>query len=141
MKKGIRFHVLLCMLLISVLFLISGCGSQEEENTPNVETISITLSIDYPNKSNRTDINEVAFKLEEDTTVLQLIELYGSVNNLPILVDTTHSTLEGINGVDNGVYWKKGEWQFTINGKYTTKAEGEKALKNGDSVQFIYVKE
>lgn len=141
MKKGIRFHVVLCVLLVSVLFLCSGCSSQEEEATPNVETINITLSIDYPNQSNRTDIKEVAFKLEEDTTVLQLIELYGNVNNLSILVDTTHSTLEGINGVNNGAYWKKGEWKFTINEKFTSKPEGEKTLENGDFVQFIYVKE
>lgn len=141
MKKKLSLYACLCILLLSALCLFTGCSQQQTEETPDIETVNITLSIDYPKKSSRTDIHEVSFRLEEDTTVLQLIELYGNVNNLSVLVDTTQSTLEAINGVQNGIFWKDGTWKFKINGKYTTKSENEILLEDSDHLEFIYVKE
>ena len=129
-----------CLLAVFLLCFVSACSDKTEIEEPEIDSIDITLSIDYPKVSKRTDILEVPFKLEENTTVLQLIELYGNVNNLPVLVDTTHLTLEGINGVQNGILWDEGVWKFTIDGKYTTHAESEKVLEDGDNVKFIYIK-
>lgn len=132
--------MVLCLLTVFLLCFASGCSDKDQNEEPAVESVDITLSIDYPKSSNRTDIREVPFKLEENSTVLQLIEVYGNVNNLPVLVDTTHATLEGINGVQNGILWKNGTWKFKINGKYTSKAENEQVLEHEDFVEFIYVK-
>lgn len=140
MKKGILVNLILCVLLISSILLISSCGTGEVEEAPSVTSIDIKLSIDYPKKSNVADIQQVPFKIEEDTTVLQAIQLYGNVNDISILVDTTHSTLEGINNVANHVLIKDAEWEFKINDKYVSKSESEYVLKSGDSVEFIYVK-
>ena len=142
MKKKLSLYACLCILLLSVLCMFTSCSEQPtEDKAMDIQSINITLSIDYPKKSTRSDINEVPFRLEEDTTVLQLIELYGNVNNLPILVDTTHSTLEAINGVQSGIFWKDGQWKFTVNGKYATKSESEKLVEDGDFVKFIYVRD
>lgn len=141
MKKKLCFGMMCCILLVSMLCLFTGCSSQQEAETTDIESIAVTLTIDYPKKSNRTDIREVPFRVEEETTVLQLIELYGNVNNLQVLVDTTNSTLEGINGVQSGIFWKDGEWKFMINDKYTTKSESENLLENGDALKFVYVRD
>ena len=140
MKNRTKLKMVLCLLTLFLLCFASGCSDKDQNEEPAVESVDITLSIDYPKSSNRTDIREVPFKLEENTTVLQLIEVYGNVNNLPVLVDTTHATLEGINGVQNGILWKNGTWKFKINGKYTSKAENEQVLAHEDFVEFIYVK-
>ena len=140
MKKGILVNLILCVLLISSALLISSCAAEETEEAPAVESVDITLSIDFPKKSNIIDINDISFRIEEDTTVLQAIQLYGNVNNISILVDTTHASLEGIHRVQNDVFTAGAEWRFKVNGKYVSKEESEYTLKSGDHVEFIYAK-
>lgn len=140
MKKRIRYGLLLCILLVSMLFVFSGCGNNAEEDAPEVKSIDITLSIEFPQKSKIIDIKGVPFRVEEETSVLQMIELYGNVNNISVLVDTTHGTLEGISGIINEVYQDNHTWKFKINGKNTSTAVSDCVLEDEDSIEFIYIK-
>lgn len=139
MKKGLRFNLILCILLLCLACFVAACSNNEEE-VPDIASIDISLTINYPEKSKAVDIKNVSFKIEEETTVLQAIQLYGNVNNISVLVDTTHSTLEGINGIINGVDTKNNVWKFKLNGKYVSASESEKLLEDGDSLEFLYVK-
>jgi len=140
MKNRIRYGLLLCCLVVSMLFIFSGCGSSDDTETAEIKSIDITLSIEYPVKSKIIDIKGVPFRLEEETSVLQMIELYGNVNNISVLVDTTHGTLEGISGIINGIYQNNHTWKFKINGKNSSTAVSDCILEDGDSIEFIYVK-
>lgn len=139
-KKHIR-KVLVCLaLLISALICI-GCSSNDHsEESLNVKSINISISIDYPEKAKQPDLKTLPFRLEEGTSGLQAVELYGNVNNTSVLVDTTYSTLEGIDSIINHVTLKAGEWQYKINGKAMDKPIGDVILKDGDHLELIYMK-
>ena len=94
----------ICGLLVLCMALaLWGCSPTEKDNTEEVATVNVSISIDYPAKAKKPDLKTLPFRAEEDSTVLQVVELYGNVNNMSILVDTTYSTLEGVDGVINGV--------------------------------------
>ena len=137
MKKTYRKLVLCMLIVMAALFCIS-CGNSSEDETTSVESVDINISIDFPEKAKLPDLRTLPFRVEEETTVLQAVELYGTVNNISILVDTTASSLEGIDGVINGITLKKGEWQYKVNGKETSKSISEAVLKNGDHLELIY---
>ena len=139
MKNKIGKKYFLCLLTLLVVFFLWGCSSQEQEEVPAVDSIEVTISIDYPGKS--ADLKDQPFRLEEETSVLQAVELYGNVNDISILVDTTNATLEGIHGVINHVTYKTCEWQYAVNGKLKTKAINKYILEDGDHLEFVYAKE
>ena len=101
MKKKILTNLIICMLLISSIFLITGCGKEKEE-TP--------------------------------------IQLYCNVNELPVTVETTDASIQGINGVTNGDYAAKRHWQYKINGELCKTPENEKILKDGDTLEWVFKK-
>lgn len=139
MKNMFSMSYVLCLLiLLSVLFLC-GCGNQDQEETPTVDPIEITISIDYPGKS--SDLTAEPFRVEEDSSVLQVVELYGNVNDISILIDTTNSTLEGVHGVINHVNYKTCAWECYVNDKLKTKDIDDFILEDGDHLQLVYEKE
>lgn len=138
MKKKALTNLIICMLVFSSIFVVSSCGKEAEE-TP-VHPINITISIDYPEKSELEDVEEAAFKIEEESTVLEAIQLYCNVNELPVTVETTDASIQGINGVENGEYSAKRYWQYKINGELCDTPENEKKLEDGDLVEWIYRK-
>lgn len=139
MKKKLTKKHFLCLLTLLVVFSFCGCSSQEQQETPTVDTIEITISIDYPGKG--ADLRNQSFRVEEDSSVLQVMELYGTVNDISVLVDTTNVTLEGINGVINHVTYKTCNWQYYVNDKLKTKAIDKYTLENGDHLKLVYEKE
>ena len=139
MKKKVLTNLIICMLVCSSIFVVTGCGKDKEE-TPIVHPIKITISIDYPAKSGLDDVEEVDFKIEEDSTVLDAIQLYCNVNELPVTVETTDASIQGINGVDNGDYSAKRHWQYKINGELSETPENEKILKDGDTLAWVFNK-
>lgn len=136
-KRAISVILIAAMVLASVLALCS-CGSNEDkDDAVIVHPISITMSIDYPDKSKIPDLVNESFKVEEDSTAFDAIQIYGAVNSVPILVETTGSTVEGINGVKNGDMGKR-VWQFKINGKLYTGSPDDIKLKANDSLEWFY---
>jgi len=136
-KRAISVILIAAMVLASVLALCS-CGSNEDkDDAVIVHPISITMSIDYPDKSKIPDLVNESFKVEEDSTAFDAIQIYGAVNSVPILVETTGSTVEGINCVKNGDMGKR-VWQFKINGKLYTGSPDDIKLKANDSLEWFY---
>jgi len=137
-NKKVMKGLLCLMILVSALFCM-GCGNEQDgENASDVKSIPVSISIDFPEKAKLPDLQTLPFRVEEDTSVLQAVELYGNVNDISILVDTTYSSLEGIDGVINHVTLKKGEWQYRLNGELTDKPISDAILKDGDHLELIY---
>ena len=139
MMKCILTSLCLMILLSGILCFASSCGAESEDTTPDIQSIDITVTIDFPKKAKITDIQQDSFTIEEESTVLETIELYGNVNNISVLVDTTNNTLEGIHGIINDVYKETYTWQCTVNDK-AVKSIAKKELKDGDIVEFKYTK-
>ena len=140
MKKAITMKGFLCIMILLTGLFLWGCGNGDNE-TPSVDSINISISIDYPAKAKQPDLKTLPFRIEENSSVLQVVELYGNVNNMSILIDTTYTTLEGIDGVINHVTLKSGVWQYKINGELKNKSIDKVILKDGDHLELIYTKE
>ena len=137
-KKITKVHFFFLLTLLLILSLC-GCSSQEQQETPTVDPIEITISIDYPGKA--ADLKDQPFRVEEESSVLEVVELYGNVNGVSVLIDTTNSTLEGIHDVINNVTYKTCAWQYSVNGKMKTKEIDKFILEDGDQLELVYTKE
>lgn len=142
MRKNKIYKFILCaaaLALICSLFTLIGCGSNED-NTPDVKSFEITMSINFPVKSELKDIENDVFKIEEHSTVLEVTEVYCSVNNIPLTLETTEGSIHGINDVYNGDFSRNRQWRYKVNGKLSTKPAGETYLKKGDTLEWVFVK-
>lgn len=140
MKNKTAARMTVCALTLTLLFTAVACQAEPEEETPIANPIEITISIDYPDQSGQKDIEDVQFKIEENSTVLDAIQLYCNVNEISLTVDTTDASVQGINGVENGDYAAKKTWQYKINGRLCSDGENEKKLEDGDQLQWVYRK-
>ena len=129
-----------CLLILGLSIFLWGCGEDASEEAPVVDPIQVTITIDYPAKTKIPDIRDQQFRVEEESSALEIIELYGNVNEVSILVDTTNSTLEGINGVISHVLAKNYEWQYKVNGEFSKKSIGDYIAEDGDLLEFVYVR-
>lgn len=140
MKKKILTSFVLLALTAGCIVFGSGCGKQTEEATPVINPIEITVSIDFPKKANIEDITAEPFKIEENSTVLEAIQLYCNVADMPITVETTDGSVQGIGGVENGDYFAGRTWQYKLNGELCTAAEAQQKLEDGDVLEWVYRK-
>ncbi|MGN0658027.1 MAG: DUF4430 domain-containing protein [Emergencia sp.] len=139
MKKKLFTSLIICLLLCSSVLIMAGCGDKAEE-TVIVNPIEITLSITYPEKAEMEDISEELFKIEEDSTVLDAIQLYCNVNDMNITVETTGGDVQGIAGVENGDYGSSRIWKYKLNGELCDEPENQQVLKDGDTLEWVYRK-
>ncbi len=140
MRNRRSAYLALCAVLLVFLFTAGGCGNEQKEETKIVNPIEITISIDYPDKSELEDIVEVPFKIEEGSTVLDAMQLYCNVNEMALTVETTGASVQGISGVENGDFFAQRTWQYQINGQLCSENESEKVLADGDALQWVYQK-
>ena len=139
MKKRKPICSILCVLLFLSVFFMTGCGNEPEE-TEIINPITITISIDYPKKSNLDDVIEVPFKIEENSSVLEAIQLFCNVNEMPVNIETTDGTVVGINDLNNGDLNTRRTWQYKINGRLSQLPAGEAILQEGDLLEWVYQK-
>lgn len=125
--------------LILSLFTLTGCGS-EDESVPDVKSFDISFSVNYPVKAELDDIENDTFKIEEKSTVLDVTEIYCSVNDIPLTIETTNGYVHGIDDVYNGDFYRNRQWRYKINGKLRADPPGEKYLEEGDTLEWVFMK-
>lgn len=136
-KRIISFLLIAVLVLISAL--ITGCSGSKEESAPKgSDSIDIMISIDYPAKAEIPDMENIKFKVEKNSSVLDAIQLYCSVSEISCLVDTSFNSLEGIGGVQNGDYDKYATWHCMVNDALIAGDPSNHKLANGDSLSLIY---
>ncbi|HKM29009.1 MAG TPA: DUF4430 domain-containing protein [Anaerovoracaceae bacterium] len=138
MKK--RYLLLtLIITLMAAMVVLSGCETSDDMETPiDADTISVTMSIDYPVKSDIPDVEDVVLTVEEDATVLDMLQVYCASNDTPVTVELMSSEVQGINNVLNGEYGNDRKWFYSLNDKSISTMPGEKEIKDGDSVMWYY---
>lgn len=140
MKKRTLLSFILCITMITVMTFITGCEKEQTEDTPSIDSINITFSINYPEASELADETLEPFAIEEDSTVLEITQLYCNINDMPLHVETTSGTVVGINDLLNGDVFAQRTWQFKLNGKLTKTPARQVELHDGDQVEWVYVK-
>ena len=68
------------------------------------------------------------------------LQLYCSVHDIPLMIDTTSNAVQGINKIENGKLIKNRIWRYRLNGRLGNDAPAEKKLRDGDDLQWVYVK-
>ncbi|MCI7326220.1 MAG: DUF4430 domain-containing protein, partial [Clostridiales bacterium] len=134
--------IFICALALGLAVCVTGCrdksSSSAEESVVN--PINLLISIDYPGKANKPDLENFKFKAEEDSSVLEATELYCNISEIQLLVDTTNNEVQGINGINNGELKKKYVWKYKINGKEVSDNPQDYDLKDGDNIIWYYTK-
>lgn len=140
MKRKKLICFILCLSAAAFSLLLTGCAGDNPEEGPVINPVDITISIDYPARSEMEDVEAVPFTIEENSSVLEAIQLYCNVNEMPVTVETTYGTVVGINDLLNGDIFARRTWQFKINGQLRDDPAGEVILKDGDSLEWVYEK-
>ena len=140
MKRRILTSFVLLALTAGCIIFGSSCSKQTEEAAPVINPVEITVSIDFPKKADTEDITAEPFKIEENSTVLEAIQLYCNVADMPITVETTDGSIQGIGGVENGDFFADRTWQYKLNGELCTVAESQQKLEDGDVLEWVYRK-
>lgn len=138
MKNKSIIKLILCVLALSSLFIVAGCSSNEEE-PPAVNPIEISISIDFPKAADIDDIEETTIKIEEGSSVLDALQIYCSISDVPLTVETNSNSVHGISNLDNGTM-KDRTWRYKLNGELRDVAESKKELKDGDHVEWVFIK-
>lgn len=137
--KKLYLVLTLIITLMSAMLVLSGCETSQDMETPaDTDTIAVTISIDYPVKSDIPDVEDVALTVEEDATVLDMLQVYCASNDTPVTVELMSSEVQGINNVLNGEYGNDRKWFYSLNDKSVSTMPGEKEVKDGDSVMWYY---
>ena len=140
MKKNIFKKVIISFLVLLISLAIFGCGNENKTNDKVVNPINVSMDIYYPQKAEMDNIKNVSFTIEEDSSVLDMVQIYCNINNIPISIETTSSYVQGINGVMEGdKYGDNHIWAFTINDKTVKNGAADQILKDGDHVTWKYI--
>ncbi len=141
MKKNTFTRLILCVTALLLALSVAACGEkQKDDEAPTVNSIDITISIDYPESAEMDDVTQDSFAIEEDSSVLEAIQLYCNVNEMPVTIETTGGTVVGINDLLNGDIFAARTWQFKVNGELCTDPAGDVTLKDGDNLEWVYIK-
>ena len=100
MKKSTLKKILAAATVVALAASAAAC-SDKTEDEPAENTIEVSISIDFPEGSGVEDITDQTFLVEEGTTVLDALQIYCNVNEIPVNVETTAAAVYGINGVNN----------------------------------------
>lgn len=167
MKKSTLKKILAGAAVVALAAAAAACSDKTAEE-PIQDPIEVSISIDFPEGAGVEDISEQTFLVEDGTTVLDALQIYCNVNDIPVNVETTAASVYGINGVNNSDASSEnageaadaedtditadgegegegasnpavnGSWHYSINGEEGTGAESEVKLSDGDSIIWIY---
>ena len=126
------------LFLLSVLILAVGCTATAEA-PPQVDTGTVSLSIDFPADSLQDDI-EVDVACSANTTVFEIMRraqtdrvLEFECSSSPLQESLVFvATIGGVGG-DDGQFWT-----YYINNELAKEGCGTRSTKPGDSIRWVY---
>ncbi len=146
MKDSIKIFILFVILVIAVFLQhnlvkqsdnieVPAVGNSQEANQ---ETI-VNLRIDFDNGNIK---NYDSIKLGKEKTVFDLLKKVTEENNLEFSYKEypdMGALIESIDNIKNDFKINKW-WQYWVNGQYATQASDKYELKNGDLVEWKFIK-
>ncbi|MCB6993791.1 DUF4430 domain-containing protein [bacterium 210820-DFI.6.37] len=131
--------VLLSALLV---FSAAACSADPAEDGSDVNTVNVTLSILYPqdqlDKDKKLmDVESYPMQVEEDATVMQILESYSDQEGIQVEVDTSGTPyVTSINGVKAD---GSSSWVYEVGeDNNITKGAAEYKVKDGDAITWKY---
>ncbi len=100
MKKNVIKTILALSAVVALAAVSSACTEGTEQDSIE-DPIQVSITIDYPDGSDAEDIVDQKFLVEEGTTVLDALQIYCNVHDIPVNVETTAASIYGINRIYN----------------------------------------
>jgi len=132
-------HSSMSLLLVAASIWLIGCTATVEA-PPQVDTGTVSLSIDFPADSQQDDIN-VEVGCSANSTVFDMmqrsqtdgaLEFEHSANAIQESASVFVRTIGGVGG-DDGKYWT-----YYINDKLAQEGCGTCSVKPGDKIRWVY---
>ncbi len=118
--------------MVLAIGVLAGCGAQqeEEETSTTEEEQAEELTVDVQISEGDEMIAEDEFKVEEGTTLMEVMESNYEV-------EQTEGFINSIEGIPTNEE-EKMAWMYTINGEEVMVGANEYELEDGDEVLFNY---
>lgn len=138
MKKRDHNKVLILVLLAMLVFCTTACTGNPAADGSDVTTIQITLSILYPESTEQENVEHFAMQIEENATVMQIMESYSNQEGIPVQVSNTDPP--EILAINNNAANETSGWICLLNGKTDiTEKISDYELKNNDEIVWKYI--
>lgn len=137
MRKKYYSKALAIALFAALLLSAAGCAGNPAADGSDVTTIRITLSILYPESSGRENVEDFSMQIEEEATVIQIMESYSNQEEIPVQVSDTDPPQ--ILSIGDSPANETSRWICLLNGDTDiTEKISDYPLKDGDEIVWKF---
>ena len=152
MKNGKIRALVLALALILMMGMMASCGNNTDNTQDNqnnqsandqpaeeevVGDVKVTLSIDFPDSSDQSDVENAPLGLPAEQSVLDALYAYSNNNNIDVQVQEGETIyVESIGGV--AAEGNSG-WVYEVNDEEIMESAATLMVKDGDKIQWKYV--
>lgn len=163
MKPNVLKRCTAVFLSVLLVFAVSACSADPAEDGSDVDTVNVTLSILYPQdeagsenaKDNdaekdegkkaekdedavRTNVENYPMQVQEDATVMQILEAYSDQEGIELEVDTSGTPY--VTSINKVAADGSSGWVCEVNGDSNiAKEAAEYKVKDGDAIVWSYI--
>lgn len=129
-------RILCFIILLSILFVLAGCGSQEgQENGNSLATVTIIGPDDVG-----VILEETEVEIQKDDTALDVLEKAVQEKNIQLEYSGSGTTayVKAINGLSELDRGAESGWLYRVNGEIPDEGAGTYIVQNGDHLEWFY---
>ena len=122
-----------------LILSLSSCGGDPSDDGSDVNTINVTMSILYPESQQKENLIDYSMQIQEDATVMQILESYSNQEGVNIEVNTSDADAPYVTSINDVNADGTSQWVCEMNGKKKiTKEISEYEVKDGDKIVWKY---
>jgi hypothetical protein len=129
MKKQTVLRTFSLLIISSLIIGLCACGSGPAGDDSDLGTVTVTISIVYPEDAKRKSPDDFAMNVSEKATIRQVLEAFCEQEGIPI--ELNGNSVSGINKVmaaGNSV------WGYMINDEEKLSVDAAQKIKDGDNI-------
>lgn len=128
---------LLLAVFALVLVFATACGNNEAEDATSETMISVFIDIDFPDDSNVADVEEAALDVPENSTVLDVLNIYADKNNMEVAMDESSKSayVVSIGGI---AATKTAGWIYEVNDEAVMEPADAYKIKENDEISWDF---
>lgn len=141
MKKILLLIVSLIM--VFTMAAMTSCG-ENDKNTASDDgngaggaDVTVTIDIDYPDKSGKTDVEDANVTVPENSSVLDVLNQYAKDNKIEIVMDDS-SDMPYVYSIDGVSATKTAGWVYEVNDEMIMETADKHIVKSKDSVEWSF---